>query len=173
MKDCKVAVLSILAAGQGITLTAASTIIMAEMTWTPGIMIQAEDRAHRIGQEKCVNVHYLYAPGTLDEVIWPKLQSKLAIISTAVDNDQNQTLMDFMNPEFRVGMGQFEEGEDLVDLMDNFEKFETKGKRLRGEDHDFGDEDMECQEDAPKKFKKEDFNFEIDENTPDDIFFGI
>jgi SWI/SNF-related matrix-associated actin-dependent regulator 1 of chromatin subfamily A len=109
--DCKVAVLGILAAGQGITLTAASTVIMAEMNWTPGVMIQAEDRAHRIGQEKCVNIHYLFGPGTLDEYIWPKLQKKLSVIAGTLDNYQNRQLDGLFNPELKIGMGDFEGAE--------------------------------------------------------------
>jgi SWI/SNF-related matrix-associated actin-dependent regulator 1 of chromatin subfamily A len=66
----RVALLSITAASTGLTLTAATTVLFAELFFNPGTMIQAEDRAHRIGQTDNVNVHYLLARGTTDDRIW-------------------------------------------------------------------------------------------------------
>lgn len=34
------------------------------------VLIQAEDRAHRIGQTSSVNVHYVVAKGTADDFLW-------------------------------------------------------------------------------------------------------
>ena len=86
-KTCQVAILSIIAASTGITLNAAHIVVFAELTWTPSIMIQAEDRAHRIGQKsECVDIKYLYGPETLDDFILDKLQKKIVIVSTTIDD---------------------------------------------------------------------------------------
>lgn len=63
----RVALLGITAAGVAVTLTASSTVWFAELFWTPALMIQAEDRAHRIGQASQVRCLYVVARGTLDE----------------------------------------------------------------------------------------------------------
>ncbi|KAM7265797.1 hypothetical protein ACFE04_003480 [Oxalis oulophora] len=85
----KAAVLSIRAGGVGLTLTAASTVIFAELSWTPGDLIQAEDRAHRIGQVSSVNVYYLLANDTVDDIIWDVVQSKLDNLGQMLDGHEN------------------------------------------------------------------------------------
>jgi SNF2 family DNA or RNA helicase len=40
-------------------------------------LIQAEDRAHRIGQKSCVNVHYLIGENTIDHILLKQLEKKL------------------------------------------------------------------------------------------------
>uniref|UniRef100_A0A9I9CPT4 SWI/SNF-related matrix-associated actin-dependent regulator of chromatin subfamily A-like protein 1 n=1 Tax=Cucumis melo TaxID=3656 RepID=A0A9I9CPT4_CUCME len=83
------AVLSIKAGGVGLTLTAASTVIFTELSWTPGDLIQAEDRAHRIGQVSSVNIHYLLANDTVDDIIWDVVQSKLENLGQMLDGEEN------------------------------------------------------------------------------------
>ena len=68
------AILSITAASTGLTLTAADTVIFAELYWTPATMLQAEDRAHRVGQKNCVNIHYLIGKNTLDDFLYNKIK---------------------------------------------------------------------------------------------------
>ncbi|XP_027330343.1 SWI/SNF-related matrix-associated actin-dependent regulator of chromatin subfamily A-like protein 1 isoform X2 [Abrus precatorius] len=85
----KAAVLSIKAGGVGLTLTAASTVIFAELSWTPGDLIQAEDRVHRIGQVSSVNIYYLLANDTVDDIIWDVVQSKLENLGQMLDGHEN------------------------------------------------------------------------------------
>ncbi|GAV85340.1 SNF2_N domain-containing protein/Helicase_C domain-containing protein [Cephalotus follicularis] len=88
-ESIKAAVLSIKAGGVGLTLTAASTVIFAELSWTPGDLIQAEDRVHRIGQVSSVNIYYLLANDTVDDIIWDVVQSKLENLGQMLDGHEN------------------------------------------------------------------------------------
>jgi len=85
----RVAVLSITAAGVGLTLTAAQTVVFAELYWVPGQMAQAEDRAHRIGQRDCVTVQYLVASGTLDDALYRALERKTMSTSVILNGRQS------------------------------------------------------------------------------------
>lgn len=74
--DLAALVCSIHAAGVGITLTRSADVIFVETDWTPAAIAQAEDRCHRIGQDRPVAVTTLLAPGTLDETIYATLERK-------------------------------------------------------------------------------------------------
>jgi SWI/SNF-related matrix-associated actin-dependent regulator of chromatin subfamily A-like protein 1 len=76
---------NILSAGEGLTLTAASNVVFAELDWTPARLTQCEDRAHRIGQRDNVLVQHLVVDGSIDAMIAEKLVEKQGIIEQAID----------------------------------------------------------------------------------------
>ncbi|XP_045223614.2 SWI/SNF-related matrix-associated actin-dependent regulator of chromatin subfamily A-like protein 1 isoform X3 [Macaca fascicularis] len=84
-----VAVLSITAANMGLTFSSADLVVFAELFWNPGVLIQAEDRVHRIGQTSSVGIHYLVAKGTADDYLWPLIQEKIKVLAEAGLSETN------------------------------------------------------------------------------------
>ncbi|XP_036143302.1 SWI/SNF-related matrix-associated actin-dependent regulator of chromatin subfamily A-like protein 1 isoform X2 [Monomorium pharaonis] len=78
--DCLAAILSITAVNAGVTLTAANLVVFTELFWNPGILLQAEDRVHRIGQNDTVTIQYLVAQNTADDHIWSLIKKKIRIL---------------------------------------------------------------------------------------------
>ena len=76
------------AAGVGITLTAASHVVFAELSWVPGDVSQAEDRCHRIGQQDSVLVQHLVVDGSLDARMAEVLVQKQRVLDRAIDDVQ-------------------------------------------------------------------------------------
>ena len=72
--------MSMTACAQGLTLTAATAVVFVELTWSPSMIAQAEDRVHRISQHNSVNIYYMYGPNTLDDAMFNMLQFKTEMI---------------------------------------------------------------------------------------------
>jgi len=92
--NVRVFVGGISAAGVGLTLTASAHEIFAELDWVPGNMLQAEDRAHRIGQLESVLVQLMVLEGSLDARMASVLVDKMAVAEAGLDADtrRNQIL---------------------------------------------------------------------------------
>uniref|UniRef100_A0A8C6Q7X5 SWI/SNF-related matrix-associated actin-dependent regulator of chromatin subfamily A-like protein 1 n=1 Tax=Nothobranchius furzeri TaxID=105023 RepID=A0A8C6Q7X5_NOTFU len=102
-----VAVLSITAANMGLTLHSADLVVFAELSWNPGVLIQAEDRVHRIGQTSNVDVHYLVAKGTADDHLWYVYQ---------VEDPKQKSIMEMFQRSFSA-----DDGLDEAGLMEDWE----------------------------------------------------
>lgn len=102
---CRVFIGSIEAAAEGLTLTAADTVAFLELDWRPGLMMQAEDRIHRIGQINHAIIYYLIAHGTIEEKLCQILQDKQSVINAVLDGgayeelDVYDLLIDSMSQE--------------------------------------------------------------------------
>lgn len=75
-QEYAVFLLSTRAGGLGINLTAADTVIIYDSDWNPQSDLQAQDRAHRIGQTKPVMVYRLVTSNTIDEKIVERAAAK-------------------------------------------------------------------------------------------------
>ena len=95
--DCRVFVGQIAAAGLGITLTAASTMVFYSLDYSMSNFEQAKARIHRVSQtENCLYI-YLIAKNTVDAKILHSLRDKVDLARTLVD-------------DYRNGMNPFQEG---------------------------------------------------------------
>ena len=91
----RVALLSMTAAGVGLTLTAASTVLFAELHWTPGVLAQAEDRVHRLGQRQTSQIVYCLcqdAELSLDPFLCDMLGRKMDTLQKVVDGGGSSAL---------------------------------------------------------------------------------
>jgi SWI/SNF-related matrix-associated actin-dependent regulator 1 of chromatin subfamily A len=85
--SCRVILLSITAAGVGLTLTAASLALFVELHWTAAYLTQAEARCHRIGQLGTVTARYLLLEDSFELDLWKLVERKLDTTSSILDNE--------------------------------------------------------------------------------------
>jgi SNF2 family DNA or RNA helicase len=76
---------SVRAGGVGLNLQVASYVIHFDHWWNPAVMWQAEDRAHRQGQKRIVNVFSYWVADTIEEKIYQTLKNKGILFAEIVD----------------------------------------------------------------------------------------
>jgi SNF2 family DNA or RNA helicase len=101
----KVLILNIKAGGVGLNITNASIVMFMDMDWSPEVHSQAEDRAHRIGQAKTVNVYYYAVKDTIEEDIMDILGRKKEIIKTVMGGSKLEGMESSMAKEFMERLG--------------------------------------------------------------------
>ena len=79
------------AMGVGFTLTASSKVIFVDLPWTPGELLQAEDRSLRIGQKNAVTCYNFVAKGTYEDCILDLLINKAKVLEQALDGKASDT----------------------------------------------------------------------------------
>lgn len=102
----EVFLLSLKAAGTGLTLTKADYVFNFDPWWNPAAENQAIDRTHRLGQTKPVTAYKLIARNTIEERVLALMEQKKAIFEQVVgQSDDSQTMPTRLTRE------------DLLDLL--------------------------------------------------------
>jgi len=84
-----VLLMSTKAGGVGLSVTAASRVILFDISWNPSHDLQAQDRAYRLGQRRKVKVYRLLTACTVEEYQYQRQLTKQQLSVTVLD-DPNQ-----------------------------------------------------------------------------------
>jgi SWI/SNF-related matrix-associated actin-dependent regulator of chromatin subfamily A member 5 len=83
--------LSTRAGGLGINLQTADTVILFDSDWNPQVDLQAQDRAHRIGQKKQVHIYRLLTADTIEEKILERAELKLRMDAVVIQGGRAES----------------------------------------------------------------------------------
>ena len=89
--ECRAIIMSN-AGSTGLNLQAANTVINVDLPWNPAVLEQRIARAHRMGQERRVQVYLLVTEDTIEERMLGTLSAKhdLALAALDVDSDVSE-----------------------------------------------------------------------------------
>lgn len=91
--------MSVKAGGLGLNLQRANHVFHVDQWWNPATAAQAEDRTHRIGQERTVFVTTLYAVDTIEERIHDLLTQKRALFDRVIDELSDEDVRQSLTAE--------------------------------------------------------------------------
>lgn len=117
--------LSTRAGGLGINLQTADVVILYDSDWNPQADLQAQDRAHRIGQKKPVQVFRLVTEDTIEQKIVERAQQKLKLDAMVVQQgrlkDKDKLTADELLNAVRFGADKIFKSKDSSITDDDIE----------------------------------------------------
>ncbi|XP_020272875.1 ISWI chromatin-remodeling complex ATPase CHR11-like [Asparagus officinalis] len=150
--------LSTRAGGLGINLATADIVILYDSDWNPQVDLQAQDRAHRIGQKKEVQVFRFCTEYTIEEKVIERAYKKLALDALVIQQGRLAE-QKTVNKDELLQMVRF--GAEMV--------FSSKDSTITDEDIDRiiakGEEATAALDAKMKKFTEDAIKFKMDDNA--------
>ena len=126
-----IALLSTRAAGLGINLASASTVVLYDTDWNPQMDAQAMDRAHRLGSQHDVAVLRLLTPASVEMSKYGRAQRKTVLTNIVMPKNKFKGEEEPSAPEVDGAGGGKGEREFVLELK---EMFDREQRRLKGEE---------------------------------------
>uniref|UniRef100_A0A8B9K2Y2 Chromodomain helicase DNA binding protein 2 n=1 Tax=Astyanax mexicanus TaxID=7994 RepID=A0A8B9K2Y2_ASTMX len=170
--------LSTRAGGLGINLASADTVVIFDSDWNPQNDLQAQARAHRIGQKKQVNIYRLVTKGTVEEEIIERAKKKMVLDHLVIQrmDTTGRTVLD--NGSGNSNSNPFNKEELTAILKFGAEELfkEPEGEESEPQEMDIdeilrlaetreSDQGSSATDELLSQFKVA--NFTMDENTPE------
>ncbi|XP_020553096.1 ISWI chromatin-remodeling complex ATPase CHR11 [Sesamum indicum] len=150
--------LSTRAGGLGINLATADVVILYDSDWNPQVDLQAQDRAHRIGQKKEVQVFRFCTEYTIEEKVIERAYKKLALDALVIQQgrlaEQKTVNKDELLQMVRFGAEMVFSSKDSTITDEDIDRIIAKGEEATAE----LDAKM-------KKFTEDAIKFKMDETA--------
>ncbi|KAF5207930.1 Iswi chromatin-remodeling complex atpase chr11 [Thalictrum thalictroides] len=156
--DKFVFLLSTRAGGLGINLATADVVILYDSDWNPQVDLQAQDRAHRIGQKKEVQVFRFCTEYTIEEKVIERAYKKLALDALVIQQgrlaEQKTVNKDELLQMVRFGAEMVFSSKDSTITDEDIDRIIARGEKATAE----LDAKM-------KKFTEDAIKFKMDETA--------
>lgn len=147
-KEVKIAMIGIQVGYAGLDLSVAHNVVFLELPKDPNSLLQAEDRAHRRGQNNAVNIYIFCAKDTSDESRWRRLNKSAQRVSSTIDGKYDAV------QEIRVDSVMCLESRTLC------QSFNSGIAVAPSEEHARGEQIQQCETDNVAHVKGGDENFD-------------
>ncbi|XP_019450883.1 PREDICTED: ISWI chromatin-remodeling complex ATPase CHR11-like isoform X2 [Lupinus angustifolius] len=129
--------LSTRAGGLGINLATADVVILYDSDWNPQVDLQAQDRAHRIGQKKEVQVFRFCTEYTIEEKVIERAYKKLALDALVIQQgrlaEQKTVNKDELLQMVRFGAEMVFSSKDNTITDEDIDRIIAKGEEATAE----------------------------------------